>query len=395
MDGLAAAAEESTEVEVLHVVGARPNFMKAAPVMRALAGHVEQTLVHTGQHHDVEMSRVFFEELDLRPPDVDLEVGDGSPTVQTGRIILRLDSVLGRRRPDVCVVYGDVTSTLAAALAAAQHGVRVAHVEAGLRCGDRTMPEERNRILTDHLADWLFTPSADADDNLAREGVPADLVFRVGNVMIDTLVRMLPRTDTGDALRRLGAPPDAPYALATLHRPATVDREDRLDGILGVLADLSRRMPVVFPVHPRTRARLDVDRWRRFPGLHLTGPLSYGDFLSLEKNAAGVVTDSGGVQEETTYLGVPCLTVRDDTERPVTVTTGTNTVVGRDPDRLRDALESVLAQGRQRTDRRPDLWDGRTAERIARVLTGQTAGQPPVDDTPRAGTLRTPRSLSR
>lgn len=356
-------------MKVLHVVGARPNFMKAAPVMRALEGSAEQQLVHTGQHYDPAMSRVFFEELGLPRPDVALNVGAAPPGVQTGRILLRLGPVLERERPDVCIVYGDVTSTLAAALAAAQHGVKVAHVEAGLRCGDRTMPEERNRVLTDHLAAWLFTHSPDADDNLAREGVSPARVHRVGNVMVDTLRRLLPRTDGGAVLRRLGMDPVARYVLATLHRPATVDDAAMLREVLGVLAEVARRVPVIFPVHPRTRARLGAPGCA-VPGVLLTPPLGYLGFLSLQRSAAVVVTDSGGVQEETTCLGVPCLTFREATERPVTVTMGTNAVVGRNPERLRKALGAVLKGSGRSPARQPPLWDGRSAERIAAVLTG-------------------------
>ena len=359
-------------MKVLHVVGARPNFMKAAPVMRALGGSVEQRLVHTGQHYDPAMSRVFFEELGLPRPDVALDVGAAPPDVQTGRILLRLGPVLERERPDVCVVYGDVTSTLAAALAAAQHGVAVAHVEAGLRSGDRTMPEEQNRVLTDHLADWLFTHSPDADDNLAREGASPTRVHRVGNVMVDTLRRLLPRTDGGATLRRLGMDPAARYVLATLHRPATVDDAAVRREVLGVLAEAARRVPVIFPVHPRTRARLG-GHGASAPGLRLTPPLGYLDFLSLQRSAAVVVTDSGGVQEETTWLGVPCLTFRDTTERPITVTAGTNTVVGRNPERLREALALALSDAGRSPARRPPLWDGRAAERVAAVLTGEGA----------------------
>ena len=354
-------------MKILHVVGARPNLMKAAAVMRALAGRAEQTLVHTGQHSDFEMSEVFYGELGLPRPDVDLQVGSSAPSVQMGRILIRMEPVLDRYRADVCVVYGDVTSTLAAALAAAHHGVPVAHVEAGLRSHDRTMPEERNRMLTDHVADWLFTPSGDASDNLAREGVPAEKVHRVGNVMIDTLIRSLHHTRTAAVLRKLGIPDGARYVLVTLHRPSTIDEPRVFEGALRVLARLSASVPVVFPVHPRSRRRLEVERWR---GLRFTEPLGYLDFLSLEKAAAVVVTDSGGVQEETTWLGVPCLTFRDNTERPVTVSMGTNTVIGRDPERLHDAVESVIA-GEFRGGGRPALWDGRAAERIARVLVGE------------------------
>ena len=355
-------------LNILHVVGTRPNFVKAAPVMRALDGRAEQTLVHTGQHYDAEMSAALFDDLDLPRPNVDLEVGSGQPGEQTARIMSRLQPVLGRLAPDACVVYGDVTSTLAAALAAAQHGVPVAHVEAGLRSRDRTMPEELNRIVTDRVADWLFTPSRDANDNLTREGIPAGRIHLVGNVMIDTLARLLPRTDTDAALARLGLPLGSRYVLVTLHRPSTVDEESVLEGVLGTLGRLSARAPVVFPVHPRTRARLDVERWR-MPGLHFAKPLSYLDFISLERGAAVVVTDSGGVQEETTWLGVPCLTFRDNTERPVTVAAGTNTVIGRHPERLHDAVQAVLAGG-GRLGKRPDLWDGQAAERLARVLAG-------------------------
>ncbi len=354
-------------MKILHVVGARPNFVKAAPVMRAMRGRARQTLVHTGQHYEAGMSAVFFDQLDLPQPDAALDVGPASPTVQTGRMLLGLDPLFGRFRPDACVVYGDVTSTLAGALAAAQHGVRLVHVEAGLRSGDRTMPEERNRIVTDHLADLLFTPSPDADGNLAREGVPAERIHCVGNVMIDTLARLLPRTDTGAVLERLGIPSGTRYVLATLHRPATVDGGGVFVDVLAVLAEISTRVPVVFPVHPRSRARLAA-ALSSAPALHLTEPLGYLDFVSLERGAALVVTDSGGVQEETTWLGVPCITVRDTTERPVTVREGTNTVVGRDPERLRSAVGSLLAGDRRRAAGRPALWDGRAAERIAGVL---------------------------
>lgn len=353
-------------MHVLHVVGARPNFMKAAPVMRALGNRVRQTLVHTGQHYDREMSEAFFGELGLPEPDVNLAVGSDTASVQTGRILVRLDPLFDRYRPDVCVVYGDVNSTLAGALASARRQVPVAHVEAGLRSFDRTMPEELNRELTDRVAEWLFTPSLDADENLVREGIPTTRIHRVGNVMIDTLIRLLPRADTAVARQRLGIRAGAPYVLVTLHRPSTVDDPRVFEGILGVLAELAVRLPVVFPVHPRSRARLDAGRWST-PGLLLTDAMSYLDFLALERGAAVVVTDSGGVQEETTWLKIPCLTFRDNTERPVTVIQGTNTLVGRDPDRLRDALQAAL-DGETPTAQRPALWDGHAGDRIAQVL---------------------------
>lgn len=355
-------------MKILHVVGARPNFVKAAPVMRALDGRAEQQLVHTGQHQDPAMSRVFFEELGLPRPDLDLGVGYGAASAQTGRVLLRLGPRLERERPDACVVYGDVTSTLATALTAAQHDIPVAHVEAGLRSGDLAMPEERNRILTDRLAAWLFTPSTDANDNLAAEGVDPARIHLVGNVMVDTLRRLLPRTDAGPVLRRLHLSVEARFVLVTLHRPELVDDLTALGDVLRVLAEVATHWPVVFPVHPRTRARLDAAGWTG-AGLRLTPPLGYLDFLSLEKAAALVITDSGGVQEETTWLGVPCLTVRNSTERPVTVTDGTNAVVGREPGRLRQAIEGALADGApRRPSRKPDLWDGRAAKRITSVL---------------------------
>ena len=361
-------------MHVLHVVGARPNFMKAAPVMRALGDRARQTLVHTGQHYDREMSEAFFGELGLPEPDVNLAVGSDTASVQTGRILVRLDPLFDRYRPDVCVVYGDVNSTLAGALAAARRQVPVAHVEAGLRSYDRTMPEELNRELTDRVAEWLFTPSLDADENLVREGIPTTRIHRVGNVMIDTLMRLLPRADTGAVRQRLGIPAGAPYVLVTLHRPSTVDDPQVFEGILGVLAELAARLPVVFPVHPRSRARLDAGRWST-SGLRLADPMRYLDFLALEREAAVVVTDSGGVQEETTWLKVPCLTFRDNTERPVTVLEGTNTLVGRDPDRLRDALRATL-DGERPAAQRPALWDGHAAARIAQVLS-RTSPVPP------------------
>lgn len=361
-------------MHLLHIVGARPNFMKAAPVMRALGDRARQTLIHTGQHYDREMSEALFGELALPEPDVNLAVGSDEASVQTGRILIRLDPLFERYRPDVCVVYGDVNSTFAGALAAAQRQVPVAHVEAGLRSYDRTMPEELNRELTDRVAEWLFTPSLDADENLVREGIPTTRIHRVGNVMIDTLVRLLPHADTGAVRQRLGIPARAPYVLVTLHRPSTVDDPQVFEGILGVLAELAARLPVVFPVHPRSRARLDEERWN-VSGLRLTAPMNYLDFLALERGAAVVVTDSGGVQEETTWLKVPCLTFRENTERPVTVIEGTNTLVGRDPGRLRDALQTAL-NGEPPMAQRPELWDGHAAARIAQVL-ARTSAVPP------------------
>ncbi len=353
---------------VLHVVGARPNFMKVAPVMRALAARgADQRLVHTGQHYDARMSDVFFEDLGLPAPDVHLGVGSGSHAEQTAKVMLAFDAALDDGpTPDWVLVPGDVNSTLAAALVAAKRGLRVAHLEAGLRSGDRSMPEELNRIATDHLADLLLTPSADADANLAREGLPPERVVRVGNVMIDSLLHALPRARARGVPERLALPPGG-YALLTLHRPSNVDDPARLERLLGAVARLSERLPVVFPVHPRTRSRLQAPGTAGLAGaLTLLEPLGYLDFLSLLAGARLVLTDSGGLQEETTALGIACLTLRESTERPITVKEGTNVVVGTDPARI--ASEAARALGQAPAPRCPALWDGRAGERVAEAL---------------------------
>lgn len=357
-------------MNILHVVGARPNFMKAAPVFRALSSRqsVEQKLVHSGQHYDVNMSDIFFEQLEMRAPDINLSVGAGSHACQTAEVMVRLEPVVMENEPDLVLVYGDVNSTVAAALVCAKLGLAVGHVEAGLRSFDRSMPEEVNRIVTDQLSDVLFTPSEDGDMNLAKEGVPAEKIFRVGNVMIDSLVRLLPV-----ARARSGKIATERYALVTLHRPANVDNEDVLRGILLSLLEASRDMAILFPAHPRTRKRmahlgLDLSR------VQVLDPLPYIEFLSLQLGAAVVITDSGGIQEETTYLGVPCLTMRENTERPITVSSGTNILVGRDPDKLRSELSAIL-EGKGKQGSVPSLWDGRASERIAEVIVGR-AGNP-------------------
>lgn len=338
--------------------------------MAALAefDNISQVLVHTGQHYDANMSRVFFEELGLPTPDVNLEVGSGSHAVQTAHIMMRFEEVVLAQRPDLVLVYGDVNSTIATALVCAKLRVPVGHVEAGLRSYDRTMPEEVNRLLTDQIADLLFTPSRDGDQNLLREGIEPEKIHLVGNVMIDTLIRLLPAA----AMRAFNSDLKVgrkSYGLITLHRPSNVDDPIALKSIMEVLMDVSKDLPLLFPVHPRTRARiaecgLSVPTNGR---LLLLEPLGYIDFLKLQMDAVVVVTDSGGVQEETTYLGVPCLTVRENTERPITVEMGTNILVGQDMQRLREELTSIL-NGKMKRGQIPPLWDGRAGERIASII---------------------------
>ena len=334
--------------------------MKAAPVLRALAEYgAKQTLVHTGQHYDTNMSDVFFAQLGMPAPDVNLEVGSGSHAAQTAEVMTRIEGELMQRKPDVVLVYGDVNSTLAAALVCSKLSIRIGHVEAGLRSFDRTMPEEINRVVTDQLADILLTPSEDGDVNLRREGVAAEKIHRVGNVMIDTLVRLLPDAE------KMNGMPDR-YALVTLHRPSNVDSGERLREIVGALQQIQKDVEVVFPVHPRTRQRL-AEIGLEESGLRLLGPLPYIEFLALQKRATVVITDSGGIQEETTFLKVPCLTLRTTTERPVTVSVGTNVLVGEDLARLKSETARVLS-GQGKKGGIPPLWDGRAANRIADVV---------------------------
>jgi len=354
-------------ISICHVVGARPNFMKAAPVMRALASYssVRQILVHTGQHYDVNMSDVFFQQLGMPAPDVNLQVGSGSHAQQTAAIMSQFGPVVTEKKPSLVMVYGDVNSTIAAALVSAKLGIPVAHVEAGLRSFDRTMPEEINRVLTDQISDLLFTPSEDGNRNLAREGVSAGRIHFVGNVMIDTLVRMLPHARVPE----IDLPPR--YILVTLHRPSNVDDSPWLDQLFQTVAELSDRAPVLFPVHPRTAKALnDLPKRVGAEQVRLLEPLPYLPFLALQQKASLVITDSGGIQEETTFLGVPCLTVRENTERPITVECGTNVLVGRDLDLLREAAHRILA-GEKKQGRVPALWDGRAAERIAEIVSSR------------------------
>ncbi len=357
---------------ILHVVGARPNFMKIAPVIRAIAGAglAEQRLVHTGQHYDAAMSDVFFSDLGLPEPDLHLGVGSGSHAEQTARVMVAFERVCVDERPDLVVVAGDVNSTMACAIDCAKLRIPCAHVEAGLRSFDLEMPEEVNRIVTDRLCDLLFTPSADGDENLRNEGVDPARIFRVGNVMIDSLLEHLPRARETRALSRIGVRA-GDYAVLTLHRPSNVDDPAVLRGIFDALEEVQLRLPVVFPVHPRTRARLQEfglgERVEALRGLHLCEPLGYLDFLGLTSQARLVLTDSGGLQEETTALGIPCLTLRENTERPITVTEGTNELVGTDPRAIAAAASRAL-DGGSRPGRIPALWDGKASERIARAI---------------------------
>lgn len=361
-------------MRIVLIAGARPNFMKVAPLREALASRArtEPVIVHTGQHYDDMMSAAFFRELKMPAPDHNLGVGSGSHAVQAARIMQAFDAFLDRQRVDIVCVVGDVNSTLACSVTAVKRGVPVAHVEAGLRSFDWSMPEEINRMVTDTVSSLLFTPSRDADDNLKREGRSADDIHFVGNIMVDTLLKFkdeaLARDDT---LFHLGVSPEE-YAVLTLHRPANVDERPVFEGILDAVEEIGRDLPVVYPMHPRSVKTLEAvglgARARSISGLVMTGALGYLDFIALQGHARFVMTDSGGVQEETTMLGVPCLTLRPNTERPVTITSGTNRLVGTDKNAVISAAREILASGERKAAGVPELWDGRTAERIADVL---------------------------
>jgi UDP-N-acetylglucosamine 2-epimerase (non-hydrolysing) len=372
-------------LKVIHVVGARPNFMKIAPIMEEMAKYPEQfqqVLVHTGQHYDDNMSRVFFRDLGIPKPDLYLGVGSGSHAEQTAHIMIEFEKVASEKRPDLVVVVGDVNSTMACAIVAAKLWVPVAHVEAGLRSFDRRMPEEINRVVTDALSDYLFTTCQDANENLRQEGIPEEKIFFVGNVMIDTLLKHKERA------LELGVPEQyglevGGYAVVTLHRPSNVDEPTTLRGILEALAEIAKHLPLVFPAHPRTQERIrefglgDSVQCPEPPTGFGSGsqeskpwlvePLGYLEFLGLMAGARLVLTDSGGIQEETTILGVSCLTLRENTERPITVAEGTNLVVGSRRERIVAEALRIL-EGKGKTGRVPELWDGRAAERIVGVL---------------------------
>lgn len=367
-------------LKILNVCGARPNFMKVAPLMEAYRRHrhLAPRLIHTGQHYDDNMSGLFFQELGLPRPDINLGCGGGSHAAQTAEIMTRFEPIVLAERPDWVVVVGDVNSTLACALVSAKLGIRVAHVEAGLRSFDRTMPEEINRVLTDAISDLLFASEPSGQANLAREGHPPDRVHCVGNVMIDTLLRHLPRARQCPVHARLNVA-KGEYAVMTAHRPANVDHRPVLAGIVQAVRALQERMPVVFCLHPRTRQRAEqfglLEALGHLAGVRLTEPLGYLEFLHLLAEAKVILTDSGGIQEEATVLRVPCLTLRDNTERPVTLTHGTNRLVGHEPGRILaglDHLDELIQRGAEP----PPLWDGRAAERIAAILAGQDAAPP-------------------
>ena len=357
-------------MKILAVVGARPNFMKIAPLLHEMRSRPSLTslLVHTGQHYDEKMSKLFFEQLHIPRPDVDLEVGSGSHAVQTAEVMRRFEPVLLEHRPDVVLVVGDVNSTLACALTAVKLGIEVAHVEAGLRSFDRTMPEEINRLLTDAISRWLFVTEPSGVTNLKREGIPDERIYLVGNVMIDTLLRCRDRAEESGILEQLGLRSGG-YGVLTLHRPANVDDPAQFAPLFAALARIAQRLPLVFPVHPRTRKSLAAIGAETTPGVILTEPLGYLDFMKLMAHARLVLTDSGGIQEETTVLGVPCLTLRANTERPITCDEGTNQLVGLDPAAIETAALATLERPRG-ANRVPALWDGGAAKRIVDVLAG-------------------------
>ncbi len=363
-------------MRILNIVGARPNFMKIAPLMRAYAAHpgIQPILVHTGQHYDQRMSDLFFRQLEIPEPDINLEVGSGSHAAQTAAIMTAFEPVVLRYDPAAVVVVGDVNSTIACGLVAVKRGVRLVHVEAGLRSFDRTMPEEINRLLTDAISDLLFCTEPSAVENLRREGIADAKVFLVGNVMIDTLLKSQAKADACSILQDLGLAPQG-YAVLTLHRPANVDDPSVLGRLLDAIEVVQRDMPVIFPIHPRTHKNIEgsalANRVARMKNLRLTEPAGYLEFLKLTASARLVLTDSGGIQEETTILKVPCLTLRETTERPITAEVGSNRVVGTDPERILSGYRAIM-KGEGRPPGIPPLWDGHAAERIVQILAKQS-----------------------
>ena len=362
----------ANRLRIMNIVGARPNLPKIAPLMREMKRHpdVEPLLVHTGQHYDDKLNDIFFRQMGIPAPDVNLEVGSGSHAAQTAEILKRIEPVLLDHQPDLVLVVGDVNSTVAVSLAAVKLGMRVAHVEAGLRSFDRSMPEEINRLLTDAIADYLFVTEDDAIEHLLKEGRPRDSIFLVGNVMIDSLRYFLPVAQQSRIGEELGLAQESNwrrFAVLTLHRPSNVDSADKLNELLGAIDSIAAEVPVIFPVHPRTRQRLAQAGISCRSDLKLVEPVGYLDFLCLLSRATLVLTDSGGIQEETTALGIPCLTLRENTERPVTITQGTNLLVGTDPANIVSAARKSLS-GESKAGRIPPLWDGHAAERIVDIL---------------------------
>jgi UDP-N-acetylglucosamine 2-epimerase (non-hydrolysing) len=360
-------------LRIINVVGARPNLPKIAPLMREMQRHpdkVEPILVHTGQHYDDSLSDIFFRQMGIPSPHYNLEVGSGSHAAQTAEVLKRVEPVLLERQPDLVLVVGDVNSTIAVSLAAVKLGIPVAHVEAGLRSFDRSMPEEINRILTDALADYLFITEEDAIEHLLKEGRPHASIHLVGNVMIDSLLHFLPiaqQSKIGENLALKNANGWHRFAVLTLHRPSNVDDTAKLAELLGAINSVAAQVPVIFPVHPRTQQRLASAGIRTHPRLQLIPPVGYLDFLCLLSKSTLVLTDSGGIQEETTALGVPCLTLRENTERPVTISQGTNQLIGTDPAKIVPAVDEILS-GKGKAGRIPPFWDGHAAERIVRIL---------------------------
>jgi len=389
-------------MKVILVVGARPNFMKIAPLCRAIRKRnqsihdnryiIHNILVHTGQHYDYEMSKIFFEDLELPEPDIYLGVGSGTHAEQTGRIMIELEKMLLKEKPDLLVVVGDVNSTLAGALTAVKLHIPVAHVEAGLRSFDRTMPEEINRLLTDAISDYLFTPSPDANENLKKEGIEDKKIFLVGNIMIDSLLSNMEKVKKSGTLKKFGLKKEqsiddrqqtTDYALLTLHRPTNVDDKDAFGRIINALIKISQHVPIIFPVHPRTKKQMQVFGFQHYfvdlkkdtssiinNGLYLTDPLSYSEFLNLMAHAKMILTDSGGIQEETTVLDIPCLTLRENTEWPITITQGTNVLVGNDTQKIENEAFKVL-NGKGKKGNCSELWDGKASDRIIEVLLEQ------------------------
>lgn len=359
-------------LRIINIVGARPNLPKISPLMREMQRHseIEAILVHTGQHYDQNLSDIFFRQMGIPAPHVNLEVGSGSHAAQTAEILKRIEPVLIEHQPDLALVVGDVNSTLAVSLAAVKLGIRVAHVEAGLRSFDRSMPEEINRVVTDALADYLFVTEQDAIEHLLREGRPRESIFLVGNVMIDSLRHFLPiaqQSRIGEELGLKNGSDWRRFGVLTLHRPSNVDSTEKLKELLHAIDVVAAQIPVVFPVHPRAQQRLTQARIGHHPQLLIIPPIGYLDFLCLLSRATLVLTDSGGIQEETTALGVPCLTVRENTERPVTISEGTNLLVGTDPCKIIAAAQDIVA-GKAKAGRIPPLWDGHAAERIVDIL---------------------------